>query len=65
MNSKSLAFGYTNERRPRRSLLRAALWVYFAPIIVIGVLLLVMFGLALLAVPLGIFVEVMKRAGWH
>jgi hypothetical protein len=53
------------ERRPRHSLLRAALWIYLAPVVAIGVLLLVLFGLGLLATVLGLIVAALQHAGWH
>jgi hypothetical protein len=46
-------------------LLRAALWIYLAPVVVIGALLLVLFGLGLLATVLGLIVGMLQRAGWH
>jgi hypothetical protein len=65
VSSKTIAVTPGKARRPGGSLLRTALWIYFAPAIVIGVLLIVMFGLALLAAPLGILVGALARAGWH
>ena len=64
MASENVAAGTVAPSRPR-AWLRAIVWIYLSPLLVVGVLLVVLFGLGLLAVVMGLIVEGLQHAGWH